>query len=778
MSANLVCSPPLGQTTIIPADAESVVITACIETEAASEKSWEVALWCNHANSDRWKSFEMKETDEHADTLVVQQKTQSGLRRHWFSVSLTPRPKPTKAVSFTLKFRAAGDEAWQWANEQLSLGDGQLIFEPETISDQELSFYINGMSSELSVKKEASETSDTLLWSLEAPVEAASGETSGCSNHKLGTVTNFSRWFALVRLWSPWLAPRHGKDVYSPDKDAILSAFLRQDGLHVAALAVSGVDDVLTTFTHDNQGNVIIKVSNDSEREGTARVIVAVAKSFGVANASVMYHARKIITRYEQDSGELKAELEAMEKKDLKGQWLEDWYDGLSYCTWNGLGQNLTEDKIHAALASLEKNNINITNLIIDDNWQSLDHEGGGQFQRGWLEFEANKNGFPNGLKSAVTKIREDHKNIVHVAVWHALMGYWGGISSDGQIAKEYKTTTVRNKPGVTARSMLVVDAPDINRMYLDFYRFLERCGISSVKTDAQFALDELASAVDRRRLTRPFQDAWTLNSLRVFYGHAISCMSQLPQILFHSQIPTNKPRLLHDIDLINEMTAQTPRGNTVILRPHVVGKTINAYVGYDEAALLKVGTYVGMQKTGTGILGVFNTTQHPLKDLIRLEEFPGTEVGVYVVRSHSTGQVSAPMSRQRKDKPGLVSVEVGVQGWEILSAFALRSFQLKRSSPAKGSASITVANLGLLGKMTGAAAALGTFGLYVSDLENRSLEDDFMALLFGRPIELHCVRISSACKNVLEIDVARAWKESEQRAGWSNEVAIEVLIR
>lgn len=71
-----------------------------------------------------------------------------------------------------------------------------------------------------------------------------------------------------------------------------------------------------------------------------------------------------------------------------------------------------------------------------------------------------------------------------------------------------------------------------------------------------------------------------------------------------------------------------------------------------------------------------------------------------------------------------------------------------------------------------------GGTGLYVSDLENRSLEDDFMALLFGKPIELHCVTISSACKNVLEIDVARAWKESEQRAGWSNEVAIEVLIR
>ena len=46
--------------------------------------------------------------------------------------------------------------------------------------------------------------------------------------------------------------------------------------------------------------------------------------------------------------------------------------DGLSYCTWNGLGQNLNEEKVLKALESLSKHNINITGLIIDDNWQSL----------------------------------------------------------------------------------------------------------------------------------------------------------------------------------------------------------------------------------------------------------------------------------------------------------------------------------------------------------------------------------------------------------------------
>lgn len=46
--------------------------------------------------------------------------------------------------------------------------------------------------------------------------------------------------------------------------------------------------------------------------------------------------------------------------------------DGLSYCTWNGIGQHLTEQKLFDALESLAKNEINISNLIIDDNWQAL----------------------------------------------------------------------------------------------------------------------------------------------------------------------------------------------------------------------------------------------------------------------------------------------------------------------------------------------------------------------------------------------------------------------
>src|SRR5690349_21809756 len=101
------------------------------------------------------------------------------------------------------------------------------------------------------------------------------------------------------------------------------------------------------------------------------------------------------------------------------------------YClgTWNALGQDLTHDKITSTLNGLSENGINITSLIIDDGWQDIDSRGPSQWQHGWKDFEAKPNAFPRGLKGLVSEIRNSHKNIQHIAVWHSLLGYWAGLT-------------------------------------------------------------------------------------------------------------------------------------------------------------------------------------------------------------------------------------------------------------------------------------------------------------------------------------------------------------
>ncbi|KAJ5025298.1 glycoside hydrolase family 36 protein [Bipolaris maydis] len=867
MYASLTCHPPLGQTTTIASDRDSVKFTVIIESSVGAEKSWEVALWHNFHASDKWTSSNFEPNLEPTVTAVSPHRTD--LKRQCFTFELTGRPKHGSSVSYTVTFRSGKDEPWKWANEHFSTSDGHLIFQSPEPLDDNLAWYLENLPPFLTVSKEQSDTPNTQLWDISYPIGAASGKTPGQSREKLGKPTNLSRWFAAIRLWAPWIAPRQGKERFQPDKEAILAAFERHDGSHLVILAISGVGDVLTTLNHDGAGNIVMNSANDAEKDGTVRLVATVGKSVEDAIAASMYYARRLVMAYEESIGQIDEETKAL-VDDFKPQWLENWYDGLSYCTWNGLGQKLTEDKIFDALESLQKNEINISNLIIDDNWQSLNTEGGDQFDNAWMEFEANKNGFPRGLKATVGHIRDKYKHIKHVAVWHAMFGYWGGVAPEGRIAKEYKTTTVKLKDGVSGGEIVVVAEEDVDRFYKDFYQFLSSCGVDSVKTDAQFFLDELQDADDRRKLVKSFQDAWSIAQLRYFSARAISCMSQAPPLIFHSQLPSNKPRMLlrnsddffpevpashpwhifcnahnslltqylnilpdwdmfqtshdyaafhaagrcvsggpiyitdvpgqHDINLINQMTGNTPRGDTVILRPHTVGKSTSAYNAYDDAVLLKVSTYVGRAHTGVAILGIFNCTPKPVSEIIALDAFPGAEKGTYVIRSHTDGQVTKPTSVATN--AAFVHLDVAVRGWEILSAFPLQSFTLGRTDDLQrtGPKHISLAVLGVLGKMTGAAAIvnsdayierpsgrlrvwtslkiLGSFGLYISDLPSRSIQNDFFALLFGRPVPLHCVSVSKACENVLEIDTATAWKETDSKAGWSNEVVIEVFIR
>ena len=701
--------------------------------------------------------------------------------QRYFSGRIARPVGASSLFRFTLKYRTSSSDPWKWMNAEYSVPDGEIIFQSK-ISFDNLDHYLGDIHTGFTVQPVSSEVPETRLWSLTNAIEGVHGkDESTFFQEALGIPLRLTRWFALVRIWSPWLAPRHGKAPFAITEDAILCSFLRQDGLHFVLLAISGVDDVLTVFQHNEAGAVVVSSRSDGKVSGQQRIIAAIGNTFETANAACMYHARKIVSGTENLNLEVEAEVKASAENEEKALWMENWYDGLTYCTWNALGQDLTQKKIFDALDILDKNDIKITNLIIDDNWQSLDNSGESQFQRGWTDFEANKEGFPKGLGFAVTTIRDNHPNIQHVAVWHAILGYWGGVSPKGSIARKYKTKQVRKQRGLVDGFMTVVDPDDVQEMYNDFYQFLLESRIDSVKTDAQFFLDLLDEAEDRRRFIKAYQDAWTISSLRFFSIKAISCMSQTPQILFHSQLPTNRPQLMvrnsddffpeiptshpwhvftnahnslltchlnvlpdwdmfqtshpyssfhaaarcvsggpiyftdepgkHDVELIRAMTAQSWRGKTIILRPSTIGRSRGVYTAYEEEILLKVGTYHGSKATGTGILGIFNVSERSISEFVLLKDFPGIETGLeYIIYAYTTGEISRSMKED--DPTALVSLQLRTKGWEILSAFPLRTFTLRGSRGIEDRAT-RIACLGLLGKMTGAAAVTG-YDMYI----------------------------------------------------------------
>lgn len=81
-----------------------------------------------------------------------------------------------------------------------------------------------------------------------------------CTDYVLSLSLMSGRWFAVVRIWAPWLAPRHGQDKFELDKDAIMCSFLSPQGRHMVLLAISGVSDVLTIFRSSDSGEVVLHV--------------------------------------------------------------------------------------------------------------------------------------------------------------------------------------------------------------------------------------------------------------------------------------------------------------------------------------------------------------------------------------------------------------------------------------------------------------------------------------------------------------------------------------
>ncbi|OKL62115.1 hypothetical protein UA08_02367 [Talaromyces atroroseus] len=924
--ARITCYPSLGEVTSVKrlqksdsAEDDKIRFTVILSSSKSfPEQDWNVEIWHNIPDTELWTSLPLTKCNASLNPTIIGDDDVTQRYYHYTFSSELELPSSSGRGNFTVRYRTSPDTDWQWANQRRYVKDGEVIFgekgrsvvsnisappQPGLGSSprDEIGEYIEDLSSKLDVQARKSEAPGAILWSIAGSVPPAEVETSGKAKFPLGSPKSYLRYFSLVRLWSPWLAPRHGEKDFRLTEDAILCSFLRSDGLNFVLLAVSGVNNVLTVLGSGENGEIVVDVKNDGTDDANFQILASVGESFEVCVSSLVYEARKVV----RDSvtavtlpvvSDLPQEPESpvpddlvIVENDARAQWLADWYEGLSYCTWNSLGQDLTEEKILEALDSLKRHGINIVNLIIDDNWQSLDNDSEKQWNRGWKRFQANEKGFPEGLAHTAATIRQRYPNIEHIAVWHALMGYWGGISPDGDLAKSYKTKKVTRKDSVAGGPMLAIDPDDINRFYDDFYSFLTSSGIDAVKTDAQFFLDLLDSAEDRRRFISSYQDAWTIASLRYFSTRSISCMSMTPQHIFHSQIPTNKPSILlrnsddyfpdvadshpwhvfcnahnslltahlnvipdwdmfqtshpyaafhaaarcvsggpiyitdkpgeHDIDLINQITAPTTRENAIILRPSVMGRTLDVYHNYNEGNLLRVGTYSGWAHTGSGILGLFNISPADISSIVPLTAFPGIDTTTtstthssdafrgrnsssahYIIRSHRTGIISEIM--KPSGARSLVSISLQPKGWDILTAYPLRAFTLEGSrgcsstSPSIESLLTHVAVLGLLGKMTGIAAvvssdvsvvesgrlkfdvnlkALGILGIFHSKLDSRDVDKHVMVLISGIAVPRHTVWKDG--DNVLAVNVLQAWKELGLDAGWSNEVRVQVFI-
>ncbi|KAK3897535.1 glycoside hydrolase [Staphylotrichum tortipilum] len=560
MSPVVATYPPLGQVTTLqdPAIAFHAVLEVPSNLVGAP---WQLALWHSDGSGGEWTETQLLPSPPDVRPTDLHE-VDDAKARLYFTGSVTAH----SSLTFTVKYRRETDASgWMWARSEQGSEDGLVLVDQKPTREddaEDLPDLIQDLNPALKWKSEMSQSPGTRLWSIDVGVDEATGDESAFADVPLGIPWGeYLRWFALVRPWAPWLAPRQGKSSFELDKDALLCSFLSPQGKHLVFLGTSDVDNVSTLFRSGDSGRLVVSIRNDKDEPASGIVLVAVGDNIENTIAAVMYQARSLAPdAYDASRSHPFAEkqipysLEPSDdpnedpSKDPKAGWYETWPDGLGYCTWNSLGQDLTDEKILKALDTLAENKISITNLIIDDNWQDIDYRGEGQWQHGWNNFQAEPKKFPRGLKPVIQDIRAKHKNIQRIYIWHALLGYWAGLAPSGPLAKKYKTIQVTRTDREPSQlpidgQMTVVAPEDAPRFYDDFYRFLSYCGITGVKTDGQYMLDTLSSRSVRRTVIPATLDAWTLASLVHMAGNAISCMSLAPPIIFRSLLPAHARR-------------------------------------------------------------------------------------------------------------------------------------------------------------------------------------------------------------------------------------------
>lgn len=183
MEAMITSYPPLGQVTLI--DGTTTAFMVLLETDKSRvPNGWEVSLW--HKNGIEWRESPLKPLrDSVIDIPMVTQASNEVRSHHLYFTATVDVASP---MSFTLKFRTAPDQPWRWAKDHQGTLDGtvlskSMIHESRTENLHDL---IKNLNPIVEAKKVLSQSPDTSVWSVTAPVPAADGEKSAMMDVNFG----------------------------------------------------------------------------------------------------------------------------------------------------------------------------------------------------------------------------------------------------------------------------------------------------------------------------------------------------------------------------------------------------------------------------------------------------------------------------------------------------------------------------------------------------------------------------------------------------------------
>lgn len=218
-----------------------------------------------------------------------------------------------------------------------------------------------------------------------------------------------------------------------------------------------------------------------------------------------------------------------------------DFTELFGWCTWDAFYHDVSADKVKAGLESFAAGGVEPRWMILDDGWQSVKPSPTGEVRLVSLD--------PNekfgGNIGPLVRLAKEKFRVKQFIVWHALMGYWGGIDEETLAAYAPRTVARSFGPGILKMNPswnvqpwgAVVGVPSgekVASFYDDYHRRLAEQGVDGVKVDNQAMLEAVSAGQGGRvALARAYRTALERSVGRHFDGRLINCMSSTLEAIY-----------------------------------------------------------------------------------------------------------------------------------------------------------------------------------------------------------------------------------------------------
>ncbi|GAV83965.1 Raffinose_syn domain-containing protein [Cephalotus follicularis] len=382
----------------------------------------------------------------------------------------------------------------------------------------------------------------------------------------LGVLEEY-KFMCLFRFKIWWMIPRFGKSGSDiPMETQMLLFEARESALdddNPSVLDTEGkfyilllpvLDGLFRTSLQGTSANELqFCVESGDANVETTQVLEAVFINSGKNPFELMKDSIKILAKH-------KGTFSHIDSKKIPPHL--DWF---GWCTWDAFYTDVNPQGIKEGLQSFSDGGCSPKFLIIDDGWQETVNEfhkegepriEGTQFVSRLLDIKENSK-FKSlddrriNLHEFIDNIKENY-GLRFVYMWHALLGYWGGVLPTSEAMKKYnpKIAYPIQSPGnignlrdiamdsLEKYGVGIIGPEKVFDFYNDLHNYLARSGVDGVKVDVQNVIETLGSGYGGRvSLTRQYREALEQSIARNFKdNNLICCMSHNTDSIYSSK--------------------------------------------------------------------------------------------------------------------------------------------------------------------------------------------------------------------------------------------------